>query len=321
MTIEEGRMLRIKLFGSGQANYYERRLEDFPHKITHLLLCYLLLNKQYPVNRERIAAVFWGNYPTKVARKYFRNTLWRLRITLQSLGMPVDQYLWIGEESISFINYSSYWLDVEVFEEIIDQFAHIPIHELDPDQVHLLEDAAKLYTGDLLETVYEDWCLYDRERLRLTYISLLGRLMEYYESRNCFEKSLLYGKQILQLDPTRENIHRQIIWLYWQNQDRSAALAQYKMLCQILNDELNVQPMESTRQLYESMLHDQISDKQQVPSDHQQDEWKDNLIGIHPMAKYTIKKLHHLQDTIEQANIELHQIEQMISKLLVSTSE
>jgi DNA-binding SARP family transcriptional activator len=314
-------MLRIKLFGSGQANYYERQMEDFPHQITHLLLCYLLLNKQYPVHRERIAAVFWGNYPTKVARKYFRNTLWRLRIALQSLGLPVDQYLWISEESVSFINHSSYWLDVEVFEEIIAQFSNLPIQELLPDQVHLLEEAAKLYTGDLLDTVYEDWCLYDRERLRLMYVSLLGRLMEYYERQNCFEKSLLYGKQILQLDPTRENIHRQIMWLYWQNHDRGAALAQYKILCQILNNELNVQPMESTQQLYESMLHDQISDKPLVASVHRQEEWKDSPTSIHPMAKYALKKLHHLQETIEQANVELHQIEQMISKFLISTSD
>ena len=40
---------------------------------------------------------------------------------------------------------------------------------LKSEQVAELEAAVKLYTGDLLEGLYTDWCLLERERFRLLY--------------------------------------------------------------------------------------------------------------------------------------------------------
>jgi len=79
-------MLKLKLFGSGEASFYDQPLEGFPYQQTYLLFCYLLINKGKQHHRERLAAVFWGDYPSLTAPKYLRNTLYRLRQTLDGVG-------------------------------------------------------------------------------------------------------------------------------------------------------------------------------------------------------------------------------------------
>jgi hypothetical protein len=38
--------------------------------------------------------------------------------------------------------------------------------DLNEAQAQLLKDAVNLYCGDLLEGWYQDWCLFERERLQ-----------------------------------------------------------------------------------------------------------------------------------------------------------
>jgi len=317
-------MLKVKLFGPGQASFYERPLAGFPSQRACLLLCYLLLNRQGPFHRERLAAVFWEDYPSQTARKYFRNALWRLRTLLQSAGAIPDDYLLVSDESLSFITLSPYSLDVEDFEQTIAQTQNLGGSELEPGQADELEKAVDLYTGDLLEDIYEDWCLYDRERLRLLYLTQLNKLMTYHAAHRAYELSLQYGERILSQDNTRENIHRQIIWLYWRMGDRPSALAQYKRCAQILREELNLQPMEATRQLYQRVLHEppppiywpelpgQPALSRTTQTIHQSKDLPLDPKVLQPMALHALQKLQRLQQMVEETNLELQQIEQML---------
>jgi DNA-binding SARP family transcriptional activator len=81
-------MLRVQRFGTGQVRYEVQFLTGFPSQQCCLLLCYLLLNRHRPRHRERLSALFWGDYPTAALRKHLRNSVWRLRSVLQSLGTP-----------------------------------------------------------------------------------------------------------------------------------------------------------------------------------------------------------------------------------------
>jgi DNA-binding SARP family transcriptional activator len=308
-------MFRVRLFGLGEARFFEHRLDGFPYQQAHLLLCYLLLNKHYPHSRERLAAVFWGDHPSQAARKYFRNSLWRLKVALQSLGMPVDGYLLASDESISFDSSSSYWLDVEAFETAINQHAHTPAGQLSPEAAHQLEAAAELYLGDLLEGVYEDWCLNERERLRLLHLNLLNKLLEYHASDGAYTRSLQYGERILVCDNTRESTHRQMIWLYWRSGDTNAALTQYHVCTQVLRSELGVQPADATRRLYEQVLHNQaagwpgLAPLGRAPAPE----------GLQPLAESALQKINQLQKVIEETNAELRQIEGMIRRVLTES--
>ena len=251
-------MLKLKLFGPGEASFYDQRLEGFPYQQVYLLFCYLLINKGKTHHRERLATVFWGDYPSLTARKYLRNTLYRLRQTLDGVGAESSQYFNITEDNVAFNSTSPYWLDIESFDTITSSYRHYKAEDFLPEQADELGKCVDLYTGDLLESVYEDWCLYDRERLRLAYLDALNKLMMYMAAHGEYDHGIQYGERILVLDPARENVHRQMMVLHWLVGDRFSALVQYKRCAQILREEMGIDPMGETRILYEQMVHNQF---------------------------------------------------------------
>lgn len=309
-------MLKVCLFGVARAYYYDRPVPGFPNQYTGLVFAYLLLNRRYTLNREQLAAVFWGDYPSNSARKNFRSTLWRLRQSLQSAGAPPEDYLLVAEESITFNGLSRYWLDVEAFEAAA-LVRSAPGQPVSAEQADQLKAARDLYTGELLEGVYDDWCLYERERLRLVYLSVLNHLMVYHRAQGEYEQALEFGEQILLMDHTRETTHRELMALHWLAGNRAAALVQYKQCAQILQEEVGVKPMEETHQLYESMLKNRFTPEQAATPPAAALSEKENA-SMPTLVEYTLQQIHRLQKNIEETNAELYRIENLIYQALGS---
>jgi DNA-binding SARP family transcriptional activator len=311
-------MLELKLFGTGQARYFGRPIHGFPHHQACLLFCYLLVNKGNLLHRERLAAVFWGDSPTFTARKNLRNTLWRLRQTLESVGVEISQYLHITEENVAFIDSGPYWLDTEYFTAITSRYASLKGDELSAEQAAELAKAVALYRGDLLEGVYEDWFLYDRERLRLAYLDALYKLILYHKTDGSHEQGIDYGERMLALDPTREKVHRQLMVLHWLAGNPYAALAQYKRCAQILQEEMGIQPMEETRFLYERMARNQFTSEDKQPLSIASLPVNMKLARATPDVEAALQRLHHLQRTINKMNEEVGLVEQMLYETLAN---
>lgn len=308
-------MLKVQLFGKGQAWYAGRPLDGFPGRQCHRLLCFLLLNRHHPHSRERLAAVFWAEYPTAASRTYLRNCLWRLREALSDAGAPADEYLLCANDSLSFPHSGPYWLDVEAFEEAIDECRDVPGDRLALEQARELardlEKADRLYTGDLLEGTYGDWCLYDRERLRLLHLNLLCKLLACCEQAGTYEQGLENAQRILALDPTREKVHRQAMRFYWLMGNPVEALVQYQCCVQVLLEELGIQPTAKTSGLYEQMLHDRF-----VPS-----QWPVNRQNRLPGrsardAEQVLDRLRRLEAGTEETATELREVRRLVEKTL-----
>lgn len=312
-------MLEIKLFGSGEFVYDGRQLTGFPNQVPYLVLCYLLLNRQHPHNREYLSAVFWGDTTQVNSRKMLRNALWRLRQGLAALGLPVANYFHFEEDSICFIGSSDYYLDVETFETAASSAEDIPGQLLSVAQADRLKDAAVLYGGDLLEGVYDDWCLYDRERLRLMHQNLLCKLMIFFGTNGAYEQGIRYGQRLLAIDATWEKIHRQLMWLFWLSGDRSAALAQYKLCQQILREELSTSPTFETQQQYELMLHNHYNPNAWLENESGQSVARKT--AAEPPSQTSIriqKELNRLKEMIEATRAESELIGELIDDALKS---
>lgn len=312
-------MLEITMFGSGGLKYGEKKLAGFPNQVPYFLLCYLLLNRQHPHNREALAAVFWGDYSLASSRKMLRNTLWRLRQALSTAGIPLDTYFRLEEDGICFLCTSPYYLDIEAFENVATHFQDMPGQSLTISQASALESAAALYKGDLLTGIYEDWCLYDRERLRLLYQGLLCKLMVYAGVNGFYEQGIHHGLRLLNMDITWEKIHRQLMWLYWLSGDCGSALAQYKLCQQILREELSASPTPETQHQYELMLHNHF-DPQMCFIEGTQNPLVDK--GKEKGALQTVgslqQELHRLKDMIDAARAKSDLIESLINDALNS---
>lgn len=219
------------------------------------LLAYLMLHRHRTHPRDVLANLFWGDYPQGRARNCLNTAIWRLRRVLEPDKNQAGAYLIstpTGE--LGFNAKSDFWLDVAVFEDAIDRSLSCPVGQATADWIQSLTRTMKLYTGDLLEGHYSDWVLYERERLRSSFLDGLYYLMNYFYSSSNFTKTIFYGRQILNCDPLREDVHRQIMRAYLKNGQRSLAVKQYNHCCEMLTAELGITPMVETQQLFRCVL-------------------------------------------------------------------
>jgi DNA-binding SARP family transcriptional activator len=129
-------------------------------------------------------------------------------------------------------------------------------HDLSESDVNSMESAVKLYRGDLLEGWYQDWCLFERERFQIMYLMLLDKLVQYSEIHGHYSTGLAYGTEVLRHDRAYERTHRQMMRLYIMAGDRTQALHQYQRCVNALRSELDIEPSESTKELYEQIRTD-----------------------------------------------------------------
>jgi DNA-binding SARP family transcriptional activator len=198
-----------------------------------------------------LANLFWGDQDQDRARSCLRTALCRLRRTLESEGIPAETCLLTtptGE--IGFNQESEHWLDVAAFEELAGQVLAQPVHAIEAADAQKLERALRLHTGELLEGFYDDWVLWERERLQRLYLNGLAHLLHYYRRYGAYEQSLECGHKILLCDPLREEIHREMMQLYLESGQRALAVQQYETCRKILAAELNIQPMGETQALH-----------------------------------------------------------------------
>lgn len=307
-------MYDIKLLGFGQAYYDGNAIPGFPGQQHCLLFYYLLLNRQIPHTREQIATVFWADESPPVARKNLRNCLWRLSQSFRLVGASLEDLICIQEEYISFLPRESPLVDMDELEGAARFCLDGSSRDLSPVLVSRLQAAADLYKGDLLEGVYSDWCIFDRERLRIAYLNILGTLMEHHSYQGHYARSLDYGQRILRLDPTREKIHREIMLLQWMSGNRDAALAQYRSCLDVLQAELGVEPMQETSHLHQTILRSSPPIHMEAGKSLELNSSSNSHSGS--LLEEMLQKLLVLQMIVDQTNTELHLLEGMIQQVM-----
>ncbi len=245
--------LRISLLGVMRVSHGAEAIEDRLHRSVQGLFAYLVLFRRVHA-REVLLNLFWGDYSEVRARKCLNTALWRLRKVLEPEGVPRGTYLiTTSMGKVGFNRQSNYCLDVAEFEKDVRKALAKPYNVLTAGEALTLENALSLYTGDLLEGFYDDWVLREQERFYSLELRGLAHLLKYYRHHKDYDKAISCGQKILDHDPLREEIHREIMWLRAANRQRTLAIRQYETCCRILDDELSVGPMEETRK-----LHDQI---------------------------------------------------------------
>ena len=248
-------ILKVTLFGGIRVTHSDWQTEITITRESQALLAYLLLQRQRNHSREVLADLFWGEHSQQKARGSLNTALWKLKKALEPEGIPAGTYLknsHAGE--VGFNKDSQYWLDVEIFEGGINQILIRPFEAVEESQLADLNQVLGLYQGDLLEGIYDNWALRERERLRALYLKSLIYLLQFYSFHKAFEKAIAYGQQILDLDPLREEIHREMMKLYLRNGQRALAVQQYEICRLTLDKELGVAPMEDTQRLYNQTL-------------------------------------------------------------------
>lgn len=226
------------------------------------LLGFILLNREKPHSREKLADLLWGEISQDQANNYLRKALWQLQSVLDHCGLSKKSLLLVDEEWLQVNPHFELWLDVAIFADAFKQTQGKLGRDLEERQAQIIQHAVEIYRGDLLDGWYQDWCLYERERLQHQYLAMLDKLMDYCEVHQHYEEGLYHGEKILRYDQAREHTHRRLMRLYYLSGNRTAALRQYRKCAKTLREELDVEPAQRTRQLLEMIRADKLENMQ-----------------------------------------------------------
>jgi DNA-binding SARP family transcriptional activator len=252
--------LQICLLGQISVQQDGQQVRGIPPKALELL-CYLLLHRERSHTREALAAAFWPDTPDSLSRKYLRQALWRLGTKLSGQGREESEGLLIVKPGWIRVNQKALGrLDVAEFEQAYRLYRDIPGAELTDSQVKDLESAVALYGGDLIEAWYQEWCVLERNRLELGYLTMLEQLMSYCGARQNYAKGIAYGQYILRREPARENTHRHLMRLYYQAGDRTTALRQYDRCAEAMAKHFDLEPSRETVSLYHLLRAEGLAD-------------------------------------------------------------
>ena len=213
------------------------------------LVAYLALNGQVH-SREALATLFWPDLDQSGALAALRRVL----IDLKDLIPP--EALAINRQSIALLPSENLWIDVQVFDEIIESSRE----QATPDMVQSLVKAVQLYSADFMtgfslaaSAEFDTWQTTEQESLRLKFANVLRQLVDIYAAQNDYHQAIDYALRSLALDSLDESRHRILMRLYARDGQLSAALRQYQECTRLLRDELGVEPTPETTDLYDQI--------------------------------------------------------------------
>jgi len=252
--------LAIALLGSFQVTGDDKPITGFGADSARALLVYLAVHAETSFQRTFLSALLWPDRPEAEALHALRQALNRLRSAIGDRRTN-PPFLHITRTAIQFNSQSSYWLDVAAFKHLIAAIKQHPHRRSQACRSchRRLTEAAGLYRGDLLagfslnSRPFEEWLLMEREYLHRQAMDVFYRLAAFHKQRGEFERAQYYARRQVELEPWREEAHRQLMRALALSGQRSAALAQYNTCRQILSAELGIAPTSATEALCEQI--------------------------------------------------------------------
>ena len=193
----------MRLFGPLTLTGMGRTITRFRTQKTAALLGHLALHLGRSMSREEALALFWPDDPPDAARNSLSTALSSLRHQLESPGvtpgtvLQADRFSFKLQEAVCTTDVAQFW------EALRRAEASAPPNE---QQVWRLQ-AIDLYQGPLLNELYDDWVLREREYLAQQYASALTQVTAHYIAMQQPEVALPLLYQALRHDPLAEATH------------------------------------------------------------------------------------------------------------------
>jgi len=200
------------------------------------LLAYLALNDKATETRERLAGLLWSDRSEEQARASLRQCLKQLRTIFDEHG---------------FAGFTADRQDISLDR----QLARVDIHDIArtltegsvPER--LLneggEPARILYGFETLDQSFAAWLHVIRQNWHDRMVDQLQSLLR----TGTAETGKRAADALTKIDPTHEEAHRHLIRHYADDGNTTAALNQYRILWDLLDEEFDMEPDEKTQAL------------------------------------------------------------------------
>jgi predicted ATPase len=231
--------LDVRLFSQASLSSDGIAIKFAKRDRTIAMLARIILLRGAPISRDALAFSIFPDDDEQTAVAELRRYLYLAGKALpERSGEP---WLIADLETVRWNAEAGATIDVVMFEELAR----------DP-QTHA--QAFELYTGDLLDEIYDDWVVAERERLRARYLTILNDSLERYRSERRFPLAIECAMRILATDPWREDTLRSLMIAHYEAGDTAGALAEYERFAKHLRDELSIAPMPETVAVRQSII-------------------------------------------------------------------
>lgn len=295
--------LRVFLLGGVRVLLGSSDSENALPRSSEALLAYLMLTRKRRHPRDALCELFWPDLAPARARGALSTTLWRLRRAVESSASRGTYLSSSPTGEIGFNEAADYWLDVEVLETQVAACLRRRGRDLEDDEARRLSGVLRLYTGDLMEGVYEEWADVERQRVRVLYLDGLSQILDHHQRRGELDEAMAWGRRILQLEPLSEEVHRRMMELYAASGKRPLALRQYETCRKILAAELGISPMDETVDVYHRLVRGNDS-HEDMPASGKGTSASD---GVELAA--IRERLHRARESVESALEALERVE------------
>ncbi|MFQ5709292.1 MAG: AAA family ATPase [bacterium] len=238
--------LSLSLFGDFRLSSQNQPVQGVDTGRMRSLLAYLALHRDAEITRQRIAFLFWPNSEEGQARTNLRQLLHHLRQSFPDL----EHYLDIDARTVKWRSSSPVCIDVAEFIKRISEAEEAAKTADLLSERTALENAARLYSADLMPECYDDWIEPDRDRLRQLLTGALERLTEICEQQGQYQEALSYAERLLTIDEFDESTYRLLIRLHALNKDRASSLRVYNRCVEVLSNELDIEPAAETQEAH-----------------------------------------------------------------------
>jgi predicted ATPase/DNA-binding SARP family transcriptional activator len=211
------------------------------------LLVYLLMHPDGRT-KEQVGLAFWPEASAAQLRNSFHVTLHRLRKALRNpdwITLANDRYRVDPDVIAEF--------DVLEFEREVTT-ARRALKRRETGAAAALERAVTRFRGDFLDgEPAGDWHLEHRDRLQRQFVDALMELGDVHSSENRTAKAADAYRRLLARDDLNEDATRALMRCYAQVGERSQALRLYQRFSERLRKELDAEPEDETRELYDEI--------------------------------------------------------------------
>jgi TolB-like protein/DNA-binding SARP family transcriptional activator/Flp pilus assembly protein TadD len=235
--------LELVLLGGFRARAAGQAI-DVSGRKERALLAVLAMPPGEPRSRDKLASLLWSDRGDKQARDSLKQAILRLRKSFGTLHpLPI-----LTDRETLTLDAAKVAVDVQEFE-----------HRLDEGTPEAVARAASLYRGDLLDgldvrdPVFEEWLLFERQRLRDLARAALTRLLDFHMTSGAHDQAGMAARRLLALDPLQESAHRALMQIYAEHGQTALALKQYLVCRDALQAGLGGKPEAETERLHQSI--------------------------------------------------------------------
>jgi ATP/maltotriose-dependent transcriptional regulator MalT/DNA-binding SARP family transcriptional activator len=218
------------------------------------IFCYIATSKNRRVLKEVLIEAFWPDEDLETVEKNFHPTISHIRKALNS-RQPFKQNFLIFRDGAYQLNPElSYSIDAEEFEQCIVDAEKAKREKDVAHQRASLESAHKIYRGEFMLGVYENWV----DERRLFYSEQSARVVAALARLCLLERqwtdALKYAGEALAGDPFREDMHRLTMKAFAAQGKPASVKKHFEKMKKNLQTELGIEPAEETKRLFAELI-------------------------------------------------------------------